>query len=146
MSLPTASRWSAAVLSLALVFPASLRAQTVEPHETDSLDPGTQTPAASTRKPDLPRTAELIAKYTNQFRSQHERGELKVNPQLSRAAQDFADYLAKTDTFSHTADGKRPSQRISEHGYQFSMTAENIAWEFDSTGYTTSTLARAFVT
>jgi len=145
MSLSTASRWTATILVFGLVFPVSLRAQTVEPHESDTLDPGTQPPTASTRKPDLPRSAELIAKYTNQFRSQHERGELKVNPQLTRAAQDFADYLAKTDTFSHTADGKRPSQRISEHGYQFSMVAENIAWEFDSTGYTTGVLARAFV-
>src|SRR5581483_1168426 len=91
-------------------------------------------------------TGELITKYTNQFRSQNQRDELKVNPQLTKAAQDFADYLAKTDTFSHTADGKRPSQRVSEHGYQFSMTAENIAWEFDSSSYTTNALARAFVT
>jgi uncharacterized protein YkwD len=146
MSLPTAPRWIAAVLVLCLASPLSVRAQTVEPHDSDTLDPGSQTPAASTRKPDLARTGELITTYTNQFRSKHQRGELKVNPHLTRAAQDFADYLAKTDTFSHTADGKRPSQRISEHGYQFSMVAENIAWEFDSTGYTTGVLARAFVT
>ena len=146
MPSPIANRSFAAVLVVWLVFPLFLRAQTVEPHESDSLDPGTQTPTASAQTPDLPRVCELITTYTNQFRSKHQRGELKTNPQLTRAAQDFADYLAKTDTFSHTADGKRPSQRVSEHGYQFSMVAENIAWEYDSAGYTTGALARAFVT
>jgi uncharacterized protein YkwD len=118
----------------------------LEPHESDSLDAGSQVPADSERKPDLARAGELITKHTNQFRTQHQSGELKVNPQLTRDAQDYADRLAKTDTFSHTADGKRPSQRITEHGYQFSMVAENIAWEYDSVGYTTGALARAFVT
>jgi uncharacterized protein YkwD len=146
MSPPTGNRWLAAVFAVCLASPISIRAQTVEPRESDTLDSGSRTPAASAKTPDLARTAELITTYTKQFRSQHGRGELKVNPQLAHAAQDYADYLAKTDTFSHTADGKRPSQRISEHGYQFSMVAENIACEYDSAGYTTGALARAFVT
>jgi uncharacterized protein YkwD len=146
MSGRTVSRCLIATLAVYLVLPLMAQAQTVEPHDLDTLDPGNQKPAATASSPDLARTSELIVTLTNRFRSQHQRHELKANPQLTRAAQDFADYLARTDTFSHTADGKRPSQRISEHGYQFCLTAENIAWEYNSAGFTAASLARALVT
>jgi uncharacterized protein YkwD len=145
MSPRSAHRWFITVAGCLLFLPLPALAQTSEPHDSDSVDPGSQAPSESASKPDLARTAEMIVTLTNQFRSQHERGKLKVNEQLTRAAQDFADYIAKTDTFSHTADGKRPSQRVSEHGYQSCLVAENIAWEYNSSGYTAPALARAFV-
>jgi uncharacterized protein YkwD len=133
------------VLAVLLLLPASAPAQSVEPDDSDSLAPGPQVQVASATKPDLERTGELITQMTNEFRSRHGRGRLSVNPELVRTAQDFADYLARTDTFSHTADGKQPSQRVREHGYRFCLVAENIAWEYNSAGFTTPALARAFV-
>jgi uncharacterized protein YkwD len=95
--------------------------------------------------PDLARVKELIFTATNQFRRQEGRGELRLNPELGRAAQYFADYLARTDKFSHTADGKEPWERAARFGYAYSIVAENIAWEFNSAGFTTRRLAKAFV-
>jgi uncharacterized protein YkwD len=138
--------WLIVPLGVFFALPLPALAQTVEPHDVDSLDPGNQKPSVSASAPELSRTREMTVSLTNRFRAQHDRHELKANAQLMRAAQDFADYLARTDTFSHTADGKRPSQRMSEHGYQLCLAAENIAWEYNSAGYTSAGLARAFVT
>jgi uncharacterized protein YkwD len=135
-----------AVLIGCFFLPLPVLAQIREPQDFDSLDPGSQKPTESVSSPDLEHTSERIATLTNQFRTQQGRGALTINPRLSRTAQDFADYLARTDTFSHTADGKRPSQRIHEHDYPFCFIAENIGWEYNSADFTTAALAHAFVT
>ncbi len=146
MLLPFVQRRPIAVLIGCFFLPLPVLAQIVEPQDFDSLDPGSQRPAAAASSPNLERTRELIATLTNQFRSQHGRGALKINSRLARSAQDFAEYLARTDTFSHTADGKGPSQRIREHDYPSCLIAENIGWEYNSAGFTTTALARAFIT
>ena len=51
-------------------------------------------------------------------RTQEKRAPLKTNPELAGAAQAFAEYLAHTDKFSHTADGKEPWDRTTKAGYQ----------------------------
>jgi uncharacterized protein YkwD len=133
---------------LFLVFfltPVALAGQHVESHESDTLDPGSQTPAATTVNPDLSKVTDLIVTLTNGFRHHNGRHEVKVNPQLQHAARGFAAYLAQTDKFSHTADGKTPSQRVSAQGYTACIVAENIAWEFNSEGFSTEDLARDFV-
>jgi uncharacterized protein YkwD len=146
MSQRFARGWLVAILSGWLFLSMPALAQTVEHSDADTLDPGSSPPATPSLKPDLPQVGASILTLTNRFRSQNGRGKLKVNPRLSRAAQSFADYLARTDIFSHTADGKRPSQRVSEQGYTFCLVAENIAYEYNSAGFTTQSLARAFVT
>jgi uncharacterized protein YkwD len=137
--------WLIAVLIGSLVFPLPVRAQTVEPDDSHTIHPGSTTRGAPDSSVDLKQTYGQIFSLTNRFRAQHGRGELQINPELSRAAQEFADYLARTDTFSHTADGKRPSQRVREHGYHYCLVAENIAEEYNSAGFTTTSLARSFV-
>lgn len=126
--------------------PLQVWTQTVEPEDSYKISPGSSTPHDPDSPADLKQTAQQIFSLTNRFRAQQGRSELKSNSELSHAAQDFADYLARTDTFSHTADGKRPSQRVREHGYQYCIVAENIAEEYNSAGFITSSLARAFVT
>ncbi len=135
-----------AAMLIAYLLPVFVQAQTVEPHDVDAIERAKQAARESGSVPDLKQTTEQIFVRTNRFRAQQGRSPLKVNEQLARAAQDFADYLARTDTFSHTADGKSPSQRVAEHGYRYCLVAENIAWEFNSAGFTSSGLARAFVT
>jgi uncharacterized protein YkwD len=144
MSVRPVSAWFV-VLAGCLLAPPPAPAQTVEHNDSATLDPGSSTAPVVSSAPDLSRAGGLIVTYTNQFRARHGRRELKVNRQLARAAQGFAEYLARTDTFSHTADGKRPSQRIAEQGYQFCLVAENIAMAYNSAGFSTKALAREFV-
>lgn len=129
-------------LAVAFLFPSLVVAQSVE--EGDFHSSAENAPAA-TEKADLNRTAELILRETNQFRRREGRSELRVNPQLSRAAQKFAAYLARTDKFSHTADGRQPSDRVSAEGYRYCLVLENIAYRFNSTGFTSAALAQGFV-
>src|SRR5207248_10434675 len=96
-------------------------------------------------KPDLAEVEKLVVSYSNEFRKHQGRRPLKVNDKLGKAAHDFADFMARTDKFSHTADGKQPSQRVSESGYAWCAVAENIAWEYNSEGFTTERLARELV-
>ncbi len=71
---------------------------------------------------------------------------MNVNEKLTKTAREFADYLARTDRFSHTADGRSPGQRVSASGYEWCIVAENIAWEYDSAGFTTRGLGQALLT
>jgi uncharacterized protein YkwD len=132
------------VFAACLLLSSAAFGQSVERHERDSTEPQPPAPTQA-HKPDLAEVEKLVVNYTNEFRKQQGRRPLKVNDKLSKAAHDFADFLARTDTFSHTADGKQPSQRVSEHGYAWCAVAENIAWEYNSDGFTTEQLARQLV-
>jgi uncharacterized protein YkwD len=92
---------------------------------------------------DFDQAAKQIIKLTNEFRKQNGRRELGVNKELSRAARYFADFMARTDKYGHTADGKQPSDRAKEYGYDYCVIAENIAWEFKTSGFTTEGLAES---
>ena len=43
------------------------------------------------------------------------------------------------------ADGSRPADRAARHGYEFCVIAENIAYAYNSEGYTTEELGATFV-
>ena len=100
-------------------------------------------PAAA--RPDLARVEELISKLTNEFRRQEGRPEVQRNPKLTAAAHSFADYVARTNRFGHTADGSQPWERAKKQGYKYCVIAENIAYEYNSAGFGTEELARSFV-
>lgn len=53
---------------------------------------------------------------------------LTLNPKLTTAAQGHSEDMALRNYFSHTSlDGTTPAQRVSNAGYDWSMTGENIA-------------------
>ena len=83
---------------------------------------------------------------TNRFRREHGRGALHRNPKLKKSAQEFAVYLARTNKFSHTADGHQPWDRTAAQGYADCIIAENIAWELNPEGFSTRGPAQALVT
>src|SRR5262245_18669964 len=84
---------------------------------------------AQTRKsPDLMRSAKLIVAKTSQLREEQGLTPVEVNDQLVNTARYFANYLARTDKFSHAADGQTPAERASAHGYEYCLVAENIAY------------------
>jgi cysteine-rich secretory family protein len=68
-----------------------------------------------------------------------------VNDELTAATRYFARFMARTDKYGHTADGRQPWDRTADHGYQSCLVAENIAWEYDPAGFTARELADALV-
>lgn len=97
------------------------------------------------KTPDLGDVTRLIMESTNSFRKQASRGELKSQPQLVATARDFAGFLARNDKFSHEADGSDPRERAKKHEYDPCIVAENIAHEYNSSGFDSDDLARRFI-
>jgi uncharacterized protein YkwD len=97
------------------------------------------------KKPDLGKTARIIVEGTNSFRRDQGRAELKTSPRLEATARDFAAFMARTDKYGHDADGNHPEDRVKKHDYDYCIVAENIAYEFNSNGFTTADLAKRFV-
>lgn len=95
--------------------------------------------------PDLPRAEAAIIDQTNAFRKAEGLGPVKGEPLLTRAAREYAHFLAAAPLFSHEADGRRPVDRIKAAGYQPCSSAENLAWHSDTRGFETMQLAIANV-
>ena len=115
--------------------------QKIQEFHTESVDPGDGPITETKSAVDLKLVEQQIFSGTNKFRTQEKRAALKWNPKLAVAAKAFAEYLASTDTFSHTADGKEPWDRTAKAGYEHCIVMENIAYEFDSDGVTAESLA-----
>jgi uncharacterized protein YkwD len=78
----------------------------------------------------------------NAFRAENGLPRLTREDRLSDEARGFAQYLARTNTFSHTADGREPQERAEAAGYSYCDLAENIAYEVDSSGVTLDRLVQ----
>jgi uncharacterized protein YkwD len=135
--------WPIIFVVLGFARPSAALAQVVEEHETEILKPvpGTYEPE---HKPDNSEAAKRIILLTNQFREQEKLARVAVNPELQKAAQYFADYMARTLRYGHTADGAEPDERAQKFGYDYCIVAENIAYEYNSAGFTTRELASEF--
>ena len=96
-------------------------------------------------KPDMEKARDQIFVSTNAFRKKEKQGKLKVNADLSKAAQSFAEFMADTGKYGHTADGDEPWDRVAKAGYEYCVVLENIAYEFNSDGFTTEDLSKTFV-
>ena len=59
---------------------------------------------------------------------QEGRDPVAADARLTEAARYFAGYLAKTDQFSHDADGSVPAARAQKHGYDYCIVSENLAY------------------
>ena len=87
----------------------------------------------------------LIVKQTNRFRKGEGLEPVGPNKALNKTSQRFADFMARTKKFGHTADGRLPSERAQAQGYQFCIVSENIAYQFRSEGFSTEELGKVFV-
>ena len=74
----------------------------------------------------------LIVKQTNRFRKGEGLEPVGPNKALNKTSQRFADFMARTKKFGHTADGRLPSERVQAQGYQYCIVSENIAYQFRS--------------
>lgn len=88
--------------------------------------------------------SKTVVKETNEFRLKHDLHELKSDKTLTKAAQAFADFMAKTEKYGHHADGRRPAQRVAAAGYEYCAVRENIAYRTDPRGMDANALANHF--
>jgi hypothetical protein len=103
-------------------------------------------PAAFADSYDPARVARLVMDEANAFRREHRLSALENDERLTRTARDFAEFMARTDKFSHEADGSQPADRARRHGYDYCMVAENLGYQFRSLGFASiDELAHGFV-
>jgi uncharacterized protein YkwD len=78
---------------------------------------------------EVPRiSAGEVLTQVNRFRSKAGLPSLRINQQLTHAAQARANDMASRNYFSHTSpSGKTPWEFIEENGYEYSNAAENLA-------------------
>jgi len=99
----------------------------------------------ATEAVDRSRVAGELLRRTNTLRKREGRGELSWNPALAAAAEAFVQFIARTDRYGHEVDGRQPSERAKQHGYDFCIVAENLAYQHRSSGFATEQLAQALV-
>jgi len=97
-------------------------------------------------RPDLEAVAKAIVERTNAFRAEQKRSPVTTNEKLTKTAQEFASFMAKSDKYGHTADHRRPAERAKAHEYDYCVVLENIAYAFDSRGFSADKLTTEFVT
>lgn len=95
--------------------------------------------------PDLPQVEIAIVEMTNAARQQHNLSAVRRNPALDKAARGYARYLATSKTFSHSAEGRQPSDRAEAAGYEACFVSENLSVNLDTRGFETRQLAREAV-
>jgi uncharacterized protein YkwD len=98
------------------------------------------------KQPKINDAISSVIKQTNEFRKQQKREPVTGNETLMKEAQSFADYMAKTGRYGHTADGETPADRANDAGYEYCTIGENIAYAFRSEGFSTEELAEQFFT
>jgi len=130
----------ASVAAISIDF-SPVKAQTVETHRVEVITAEDVGPFRPTHKADLQRAAELIEQRTNAFRAKHGREPVKSSDKLEQTAGDFAEYMAHTGRYGHYATGEAPSERVKEHDYDYCISAENIAYDFRTIGFSTENLA-----
>jgi uncharacterized protein YkwD len=86
-----------------------------------------------------------VLALVNQFRSAHSLAPLKTEQRLDEAARHFASYLATAGKLGHEADGTTAAARASQHGYDYCVLAENLAYEYHSGGFSVERLAQNLV-
>lgn len=91
--------------------------------------------------PDIPQTEALVLSLTNKVREREKLAGVKPDKALTIAARAYAAYLAKANAFSHTADGRQPSERAEASGYAACQIAENLALSASSQGFAATVLA-----
>jgi uncharacterized protein YkwD len=101
--------------------------------------------AAAQDRADPARVDELVVQQTNDFRRSEGRPTLERDDGLGRIAREFVSFIARTGKYSHEADGSTPSGRARRGGYDFCLISENLAYQYNSTGFTTRELAKKLV-
>lgn len=100
---------------------------------------------AQSQPPMIENVSNAIVEQTNDFRKEHKLSALATNDALTKAATDFAKYMARTDKYGHRADGQTPVQRAKAAGYKYCVVRENIAYRTNTGEVTAESLIDVFV-
>jgi uncharacterized protein YkwD len=138
------TRYMVPVLTAALLTAGPAYPQYALHDDVEIID-GPAFKSADEKKPDLDAVTRSIVEKTDEFRRAEGRPEVAVSPKLAETAREFAAYMARTGRYGHTADDSRPAERAEKHGYDYCIVLENIAYAFDSKGYSTDELVKTFV-
>ena len=125
--------------------PAVAHGQSVEEEHDEVIQITGEKPVGG-KVPDLPEAVKRIVAQTNEFRKAEGRPAVEVNPKLTETARYFADFMARTDKYGHTADDSRPADRAKKHGYDYCLVSDNIAYQFNTEGFATKDLAEGYFT
>jgi uncharacterized protein YkwD len=129
-----------------ILLTCSTMAQSIQATELNLLSAKVlEQSSAAKQRPDLSRTENIIISQTNHFRQAQGLQPVNKNSNLTEAAEYFAHYMARTNKYNHTADGQQPFERASNHGYDYCIVTENIAYQYSSAGFTAEQLAENFV-
>jgi uncharacterized protein YkwD len=109
-----------------------------------SIAPAQPLPRAP-EKADAAKATELVVERTNAYRKEKKLEPVQVDKHLTAAAEYFAKFMADSGQYGHEADGKKPAERAADHGYDYCMVLENIAYQYSSDGYDTEPLAEQFM-
>lgn len=131
-------------LAVALLVSAAVSGQTTEENVRESTR-ALVGPVKGARTAAISEAAALIVRRVNAARQQQQLAPLAVHRQLTEAAEGFAAYMAQTDRYGHQADGRRPAERVGKRGYEYCIVAENIGYQYSSSGFTTEELAARLV-
>jgi len=112
--------------------------------EVEVIKPPKVPPADDEKKPDLSRVVKQIVQKTNAFRKDEGRAPVEANATLTKTAEAFARYMARTDRYGHTADGSKHTERAKKQGYDYCVVLENIAYQYESDGFTSEQLAKGY--
>jgi uncharacterized protein YkwD len=107
--------------------------------------PAARSAHGTTALADTADAARRVVDLTNAFRRQENLQPTGHAPQLASTARYFAEFMARTGKFSHSADGSEPAARAKRFGYDYCTVSENIAYVFSSDGTDTAELARRVV-
>ena len=100
--------------------------------------------ATSAAEPDLGKAREQILQQVNDFRGSQKLGPVEADAELQKVAEEFAKYMARTGRYGHNADGRTPTERAEAAGYDYCIVSENIAYRFNSAGFTSAELTDGF--
>lgn len=79
-------------------------------------------------------TESFILEETNKARAAEKLPPLKLNRILMKVARAHSENMARQHKMEHVLDGKKPSQRVAEAGYDYHYTGENVAYGFGGFG------------
>ena len=93
---------------------------------------GVSTVSAQSIPIDGARVYRVVIGETNNHRTANGVAPLAISEPLMRAAQQYAEFQARTNTTGHTADGRSPGDRIALVGYKACGWAENVYEQWSS--------------
>ncbi len=138
--------WTMGIVAAWLTAPSACFAQAAHADDVQIIKPPEVKPAADEKKPDLAASVKIVVEKTNAFRQKEGKPPVGLNAKLTETAKYFADYMARTDRYGHTADEKQPAERAARHDYEYCIVLENIAYRYQAAGFTTEEMGTTFFT